>query len=338
VRADLAVIIPTWDGAVVLDRCLQTLAEHLAGTSTEVIVFDNGSRDGSADLAEGYRDRLALRVVRSPVNIGYAAACNRAAEVTDAPFLLLLNNDTRLTGSTEPAVRYLREHTHVAVCQGPLLTADGRRIDSVGSFMTQWGFLYHALIGERSDDLPPSRPVFSAKGAAMFVRREALGGLALFDEEAFAFFEETNLCWRAQVAGWTVEYVRELPPVLHESGFTTSRVSYDLWEFHSFKNRLRALITNTELHTMRTMLPMHLLACAAASADGLRHGSPKRLVSVGHAVLWNLRNLRGTLRLRRAVQDRRRQLDVELLAGVSTQIRLHEFYRQRAAYRRAHEQ
>lgn len=337
-RADLAVIIPTWDGAVVLERCLQTVAEHLAGTSSEVIVFDNGSRDGSADLAEGYRDRLALRVVRSPVNVGYAAACNRAIEVTDAPFLLLLNNDTRLTGSTDPAVRYLRDHADVAVCQGPLLTADGRHIDSVGSFMTQWGFLYHALIGERSDELPASRPVFSAKGAAMFVRREALGELGLFDEEALAFFEETDLCWRVQVAGWTVEYVRELPPVLHESGFTTSRVSYDVWEFHSFKNRLRALIANTELRTMRTMLPMHLLVCAAASAEGLTHGSPKRPLSVARAVLWNVRHLRATLRRRRTVQGQRRQRDEELLEGVATQMRLRDFYRQRAGYRRAHEQ
>lgn len=336
--ADLAVIIPTWDGAVVLDSCLQTLVEHLVGTSTEVIVFDNGSRDGSADLAEAYRDRLALRVVRSPVNVGYAAACNRAIRLTASPFVLLLNNDTRLTGSTEPAVRYLRDHPRVAVCQGPLLTADGMHIDSVGSLMTQWGFLYHALIGETSEQLPASRPVFSVKGAAMFVRREALGALDLFDGEAFAYFEETDLCWRMQVAGWTVEYVRELPPVLHESGYTSGRLPYELWEFHSFKNRFRALIKNTEVRTMMAMLPLHLFACIAASVDGLRRGSPKRLVSVGRAVLWNLGHLRGTLRMRHAVQHSRLQRDAQVFAKVSTRMGLRDFYQQRAGYRRAHEQ
>lgn len=334
--ADLAIIIPTWDGAQVLDACLSSLSDHLAGASTEVIVFDNGSRDGSAELAEGYRERLPLRVVRSPVNLGYAAACNSAAAITDAPFLLLLNNDTRLTGGIEPALNYLRNHPEVAVCQGPLLTADGRYIDSAGSFMTQWGFLYHESMGQSADDLPSTRAVFSAKGAAMFVRREALGALGLFDREAFAYFEETDLCWRLQVAGWSVAFVRELPAVLHQSGFTTSRLPYAVWERHSFKNRLRAIIKNTELGTMSAMLPRHLFVCAAASADGLRRGSAQTLLSVGSAVVWNVVHLRDTLRLRRMVQARRRRRDSEVFATVTTQMRLRDFVQQRAAYARAH--
>ncbi len=336
--AELAVIIPTWDGARVLEPCMLTLAQHLAGTATEVIVFDNGSTDGSADIAEGFADRLVVRVVRSPVNVGYAAACNRAAGMTRAPFLLLLNNDTRLTGSTEPAVRYLRDHPHVAVCQGPLLTADGRYIDSVGSLMTRWGFLYHSFMGESSDDLPPSRAVFSVKGAAMFVRREALGQAPLFDEDAVAYFEESDLCWRVQVAGWKVEYLRELPPVLHESGFTANRLPHAVWERHSFKNRLRAILKNTEMRTMAAMIPMHLFLCAAASADGLRHGSRDPCVSVGRAVFWNLVHLRGTLRLRTAVQQSRRKRDAEVFADVWRGMSLRDFHRQRAAYFRAHGQ
>lgn len=334
--SDLAIIIPTWDGATVLDTCLRAVARQMAGTSTEVIVFDNGSRDGSADLAEGYGNQLPVQVIRSPVNIGYAAACNRAAALSDAPFLLLLNNDTELTGSMEAAVRYLRDHPNVAVCQGPLLTADGRHIDSVGSFMTQWGFLHHSLLGAASDHLPPSRPVFSVKGAAMVVRREALKKHGLFDEGAFAYFEETDLCWRVQVAGWTVEYVRELPPVLHKSGFTTSRQSERIWEFHSYKNRLRAVVKNAEWRTMLRMLPMHFLVCAAASADGLRRGSPGTLVSVVRAVVWNVVHLRETLRLRRDVQADRRRSDSEVFAHVWCRMTLRDFYSVRAAYRRVH--
>ncbi len=334
--ADLGVIIPTWDGAKVLDVCLRSLSDHLQGTSAEVIVFDNGSRDGSAELAQGYGERLALRVVRSPVNLGYAAACNRAAAMTDARFLLLLNNDTRLTGGVETALQYLQDHPDVAVCQGPLLTADGRYIDSAGSFMTQWGFLYHESMGQSADDLPPSRAVFSAKGAAMFVRRDALGALGLFDWDAYAYFEETDLCWRLQVAGWRVAFVRELPAVLHQSGFTTGRLPYAEWERHSFKNRLRAILKNTELGTMSAMLPRHLFVCAAAAADGLRRGSVQTLLSVASAVVWNIVHLRGTLRLRRIVQAGRRQRDSEVFATVTTQMRLRDFYQQRTAYARAH--
>lgn len=333
---DLAVIIPNWNGAEVLRTCLDTCVEHVGSAPAEVIVFDNGSDDGSAELAETYQDRLALRVVRSPVNVGYAAACNRAAEVSNAPFLFLLNNDAKLTGSIDRGLRYLRSHPTVGVCQGPLLTSDGKYIDSVGSLMTRWGFAYHIQIGAGSDRLPPSRRVFSTKGAAMFVRREALGELGLFDEEAVAFFEESDLCWRVQVMGWTVEYVRELPVVLHESGVTTSRVSYSVWEFHSFKNRLRSVLKNAELRTIWTMLPLHLVVLCGASVDGLRCGSARPLVSVGRAVLWNVRHIRGTLRLRQAVQRRRRQEDGELLAAVFTRMSLQDFYRQRAGYNRAH--
>lgn len=332
--AALTIIVPNWNGAVVLPHCLESLVRY-GGARTEVIVFDNGSDDGSVAILETYRHRLNLRVLTSTVNLGYAAACNRAAEVARAPVLLLLNNDAVLTGRVDAALNYLGTHTRVAICQAPLLTADGRSIDSAGSLVTPAGFLYHLAIGRPAAELPASRAVFAVKGAAMFVRAAALGGLGLFDRDAFAYFEESDLCWRLQVMGWDVTYVRELPAVLHLGGYTASKLPSGLCEFHSFKNRLRSVLKNAERRTLVTMLARHVVVAAGAAADGLVRGRPGSARIVVRALVWNLRHARDTRQLRQAVQRHRQRSDEEIFASVGTTMRLRDFYRQRRAYAEA---
>ncbi len=332
-RPDLTIVIPNWDGAAVLGQCLESLVRHTGSVRSEIVIFDNGSIDGSIELAQSYMDRLDLRLIPSPINIGYAAACNRAAENSQAPYLLLFNNDAELAEDLEPALEYLDKHPNVAVCQGPLLTRDGGWVDSVGTLLTRWGFLSHLAVGKPVSELPPGRFVFSVKGTAMFVRRQALGEFGLFDDEAFAYFEETDLCWRLQTMGWDVTYTQLLPKVLHQGAYTAQRLP-NICEYHLFKNRLQSIVKNAQRRTLVTMLPRHLVIVFASCISGCFNGSPGRILNVLHAGAWNLRNARKTFRLRQDTQTHRRRSDRQIFATVAVEMKLRAFLLQGADYRR----
>ena len=99
----LSVLIVNWNGAMLLPACLESIERYGKGVPLEIIVFDNGSTDGSIEIIDGWMKRLPVRILRSPTNIGYASANNRAWEASKSEFCLLLNNDAIIGGALEGA-------------------------------------------------------------------------------------------------------------------------------------------------------------------------------------------------------------------------------------------
>jgi GT2 family glycosyltransferase len=229
-------------------------------------------------------------------------------------------------------VEYLAGHPAVGICQGPITDAEGRLVDSAGSLFTSWGFLRHLHMGEPADPPKPSRSVFAVKGAAMFLRRECIDEVGMFDSAAFAYFEEADLCWRARLAGWDVRYVAELPVVTHRTGATSTRLAPALIEFHSYKNRLRSLLKNSGATTLVRVLPRHVLLCAVTAAGAAVTGRPSALRNITRAYAWNVRHLSTTLELRRDVQRRRRRSDRDALAAVSAPLGMRDLVRAGVRY------
>jgi len=180
----LDVIIPNWNGGDMLADCLLSVAQWSGEVATRVIVFDNGSTDDPQGLIDGLGLAIPVKLMRAERNLGYAEANNRAYVTTTAPFVLLLNNDAVICGPLASAMSYLATHPGVGICQGPISDGDGRLVDSAGSLFTSWGFLRHLHMGEPVDPSKPTRGVFSVKGAAMFLRRECIADVGLFDPAA----------------------------------------------------------------------------------------------------------------------------------------------------------
>lgn len=330
----LDVIIPNWNGGPMLGECLQSLARWSEGVALRVVVFDNGSTDDPVAMIDGLQLRLALTILRADRNLGYAEANNRAYGVTTSPYVLLLNNDAVVCGPLSLAVRHFAAHPGLGICQGPIHDADGRFIDSAGSLFTVWGFLRHIHMGESVDPPKPSRGVFCAKGAAMFLRRQCISEVGLFDPAAFAYFEEADLCWRARLAGWEVDYVASLPVVRHRTGTTSTRLDPSLIEFHSFKNRLRSLLKNSSTVTLVRVMPRHVMLCATLAVSAALLGRPAAIMNIARAFSWNLRHLSETLALRREVQHMRKRSDRDALGPVTAPLALGDLFRAGRRYER----
>jgi GT2 family glycosyltransferase len=197
------------------------VAAHARNVTNEVILFDNGSTDGSVEAAK--RDLSDLRVIQSAENLGFSAANNAAAQSASGEYLLFLNTDTLLTGDALlPMVEYLDAHSGVGAVGPRLLYEDGQfqfsagRLPSIGVEFQQK--MMHALTRRWRKAFTPLfsrlfrgiRDTGWVTGACLMVRREAFRHVGGFDGEMFMYFEDKDLCKRMAAAGWRIVY---FPPV-----------------------------------------------------------------------------------------------------------------------------
>ncbi len=210
----VAVVVPSWDSAALLPRCLDSLADQ--GAELEVLVVDNGSRDRSVP----YLRERGTPFVSLPENVGFAAAVNLGVARVEAGAILALNADTVLEpGCVGMLLEALEAEPSLGGVQPRILQLEGdsagrdvgaARLYSVGQALTGDGRALEIGAGEPQGERFLRRAeVFGVCGAACLLRRELFDDLGGYDESYFAFYEDVDLNVRARIAGWRFEYVPE---------------------------------------------------------------------------------------------------------------------------------
>jgi GT2 family glycosyltransferase len=211
VPADVCVVIVTHNSAHVVGDLLDSLPAAMDGLAADVVVVDNGSTDGTADLLAARSD---CRLVRS-ANVGYAAGINRGVrEAAAGPAILVLNPDVRLHGGSVPALLAALGEPGVGIVapqvrspRGVLelsLRRDPTLLRAAGLTRTRLP-MFSEYVAERAAYLSP-RTVDWALGAVLLMSRECYELLGGWDESYFLYSEETDLALRARDAGLTTRY------------------------------------------------------------------------------------------------------------------------------------
>src|SRR3989338_3222780 len=271
----VSVIIATLNGKGLLSDCLKTLYKY--ESNFEVIVVDNDSTDGTISwLKKSYPQ---VKLIENSFNTGFAKANNQGLELASGEYVLYLNNDTLIT---EPFLKTLIAELvspKVAAVSPLILLPDGT-IDSIGSYLTRTGFLYHRAHRHKPDpSFVHKTNTYSLKGACMLWKKSVLDKIGQLDESYFAYFEETDLCHRAVNAGFNLMVVPQVS-IIHLGGMTSNKIPSSFIQYHSYKNRIRTYIQNLPFFTLMTVLPIHLLLCLLAA---LKFGL--KVPKVGLAVL-----------------------------------------------------
>jgi GT2 family glycosyltransferase len=203
------------------------------------------------------------------------------------------------------SVAFLESDPRIGIVGGKLLYADApHRLNSFGGVTGAIGLGWDAHEGDLSEAVQKPRPSLWVSCSAMLVRRELLSRVGGFDETFFYGYEESDLGWRANLAGFAVVAIPEAL-AYHRVGAAVGRSDPQI-VFHYCKNRLRSLLKNYGPARLACWLPAYL---AYSVVDGLVRAPRAAKL---RALAWNVASLGDTLARRRDVQRLRRRPDREL--------------------------
>ena len=238
----VSVIVLNWNGKHLLERCLPSVLGQ-DYRDYEVVLFDNGSTDGSPEWVSAHFP--AVWVLCSDENVGFSRGNNQAIRATDSSFVVLLNNDA------DPAPKWLSEliaaatsDPSVGMCASKLVRADDPTVmDTCGIEVDRAGIGWDRYSGEpeRTEETEPYE-IFGPCGGAALYRREMLDQVGLLDEDYFIYYEDIDLAWRAQRAGWRCLYVPSARVVHRHAGTVGERSPFK--QYLLGRNKLWTIVKN----------------------------------------------------------------------------------------------
>ena len=275
---DISIVIVNLNGAEFISSCLESIEMKYV---KEIIVVDNASIDSSVKVIEDFSKDVII--IKNTQNLGFAGPANQGGFAAGGEFILFLNNDVRIQPGTLKGLRDAMSDTNVAVV-GPLLLSNDGLFLNAGSFLTRTGFLHH-LTEHEAHLLKDSEHRFAVQGACMLVRKKCFEEIGGFDSEFFAYFEESDLCWRLNSIGYATVCKIDLTAV-HDGGRTSSKIfTSDYLDFLSFRNRFRSIDRNLSGYSRIYVMTSYCICSLIFSTLYLLRGKIRNCFSIIKALL-----------------------------------------------------
>lgn len=266
----LSIVIPTHRRTDLLERCLQSVCRH-APADTEIVVVDDAS---PRHAATGVAQRFAgVRCVRRERASGFAAAANAGIRASRGAVVELLNDDTEVSaGWAEAALAHFQDRNIGAVAPLVLAWPDGKRIDSAGDRYYLGGIAAKRARGD-APGAAHQQPqlVFGASASSAFYRRAALEKVGLFPESFGSYFEDVDLAFRLQRAGFRAVF-EPRARVLHHVGASHGVPNRHLLAQQSL-NEERVFWRNLPSSALARALPRHFLVLLAKALRRWNEGA-----------------------------------------------------------------
>lgn len=312
-----SVIIVNYNGRHHLEKCIPSLRGE-GGSDPEIILVDNASTDGSAAYVE--RAFPEVRVVRSEANLGFGQGSDVGARQARGRYLAFLNPDTVVEpGWLEALIVALEADPQAGLATSNiLLVSDPGRINTCGNEVHFTGLTLCRGMGMERSALADLEEVSAVSGAAFVIRRDLFEALGGFDETFFLYMEDTDLSWRARLAGYRCLCVPQ-SVVYHDYSMRFGPKK----TFYQERNRYLMLLKSLRWRTLMFLLPALLLA-EVITWGFMLLWERQRLANKVQAYAWIVEHWEEVMESRSRTQALRRVRDRDLLA--------------RCAYRLAYEQ
>lgn len=314
----LVVAIVTWNNADDAIECAQSLLVQKGVEDYVVLFVDNASEPAEVEKLKSFiasTKNPTLELTETGENGGtaggFTAAAKWAAE-HDIEYIGSLNADAIADDNwCASLLTELESHSDTGIVTGKLLHRDGKTIDSTGDFYTTWG-----LPGPRARDMSvesaPSEPgyVFGATGGGFVARTSLYAAVGYYDERMFMYYEDIDLSFRAQLAGYKVRYT-PYAVAYHKRGASSSSVP-GLATYNTFKNLPILFVKNVPLRLWVSMYPRFVLMYTLILGNAIVRGRGGPALK-GYFASW--RHLVHMFRERRRIQENR-AVTVEYISSI----------------------
>ncbi len=283
----VSVVIPNWNGEQDLPACLDSLLSQ--SLEAHIIVVDNGSTDGSLELLRNKYPQIEVVILTK--NRGFAGGVNagiKRAIDNGFKYVALLNNDAMADKNwLKNLVDFLDNTPKAGVATPKILNSTGEYLDSTGDLYTIWGLPYPRGRREaNTSKYDHDTEVFGASGGASLYRTKVFAQIGLFDEDFFAYYEDVDISFRAQLAGWKVAYVPKAI-VYHQINATSNKIK-GFATYHTLKNLPLLMWKNVPWGLMPKIWPRLVLAYSGIATRALlrgQYGAFFKGIMVG-TILW----------------------------------------------------
>jgi GT2 family glycosyltransferase len=250
---EVSVIIPNYNGIKYLDGVLGSL-EKQSIKSFEVLVVDNGSTDGSlAFIRENYP---WVHLVELSENFGFCRAVNEGIYRSRAPYVLLLNNDTEVDPDfLKEMLSSIKRHKRAFSCAARMVQYHDRsRLDDAGNYYCALGWSYARGKGQSTNRYHKEEKIFTSCAGAAIYRKKIFERIGYFDEEHFAYLEDTDIGYRARIYGYENWYAPRA--VVYHVGSGTSGSRYNQFKTrYSSRNNIYLIYKNMPFLQILLNLP-----------------------------------------------------------------------------------
>lgn len=234
-QVDISISIVSYNTRDLLRACLQSLEARRDEVEMEIIVIDNNSTDGSAEMVRAEFPKVFL--IEAGENLGYGRANNLGLKDANGRYFFVLNSDTEVQpGALRALVDFLDHHPKAGAVTAQLILPDGSIQPSCATdpnlMKVFWEqtyldrlFPHNKITGGYTMthwDYDDVREVEQVAGAAVVIRREAWRQIGGFDPAFFMYFEDTDLCIRLRKAGWSIWFLPDAR-VHHKVGASSDK-------------------------------------------------------------------------------------------------------------------
>ncbi|MDQ0917601.1 glycosyltransferase family 2 protein [Paenibacillus sp. V4I5] len=255
----VSVHIVTYNSSEHIDNCLEAVLRQ-SHPIERIVIIDNASKDNTLEKLGKWSEKCSF--IKNSMNNGFAGGHNQAIRMADTDYCLILNPDVVL----EPdyvlnTVKSFNNHTQAGSATGKLLfKTDPSHIDSTGLVINKARRAFDRGAHQTSEQFEHAEEVFGVSGAAAMYSREMINDISLngefFDEDFFAYKEDVDVAWRAQLLGWKA-YYEPSAIAYHERGWKEgARSSKPLFIRRlSYINRYKMMVKNDRT----TMILKHII-------------------------------------------------------------------------------
>ncbi len=238
----LSIVIVSYNVKEFLEQCLLSVLKAMKNIEGEIFVVDNNSVDGTQSMLKAKFNLPKVHLMFNKENVGFGRANNQALRLCKGEFVLVLNPDTLLQEDTlEKMIAFMRTDEKIGAAGCKLLNADGSFQLSCRRSFPSPEVSFYKIIG-LSRLFPKSRrfarynltylsteetyEVDALMGAFMFLRREVLETVGVFDEAFFMYGEDLDWCYRIKQAGWKIYYYSGTQ-IIHYKGESAKKMSFN---------------------------------------------------------------------------------------------------------------